>query len=73
MITNIGLLTREGMEDFYPIFKDYQNFRNEKYRDIFPDVPFSKKPTGPDAPRLYKQRLEKVCPVCLPSDPGLTV
>ncbi|PBP28618.1 hypothetical protein BUE80_DR000332 [Diplocarpon rosae] len=59
MITNIGLLTREGMEDFYPIFKDYQNFKNERYHDIFPEIPFPNKPTGPDAAYAYKQRLEK--------------
>ncbi|KAK6585579.1 hypothetical protein PZA11_002306 [Diplocarpon coronariae] len=59
MITNIGLLTREGMEDFYPIFKDYQNFKNESYHDIFPEIPFPNKPTGPDAAHAYKERLEK--------------
>ncbi|KAI9050104.1 hypothetical protein LZ554_006247 [Drepanopeziza brunnea f. sp. 'monogermtubi'] len=59
MISVIGLLTREGMENFYPIFKDYQNFKNDKYYDFFPDIPFSDKPKGPDAARLYRQRLEK--------------
>jgi len=60
MIRDIGLLTRTGMNDFYPIFKDQQNFKNERYRDIFPDIPFSNKPTGPNAVHEYKQRLERV-------------
>lgn len=60
MIDGIGLLTRTGMTDFYPIFKDQQNFKNEHYRDIFPDIPFSNKPSGPDALREYRRRLERV-------------
>ncbi|KAH7360619.1 hypothetical protein BKA65DRAFT_189578 [Rhexocercosporidium sp. MPI-PUGE-AT-0058] len=59
MIRDIGLLTRTGMNDFYPIFKDQQNFKNESYRDIFPDIPFSNKPSGPNAVHEYKQRLER--------------
>jgi uncharacterized protein (DUF2235 family) len=60
IIRDIGLLTRHGMECFYPIFKDQQNFRNDKYNDIFPDLPFPDKPHGPGAADEYKQRLERV-------------
>ncbi|KAG0651894.1 uncharacterized protein D0Z07_1278 [Hyphodiscus hymeniophilus] len=60
MIKDIGLLTREGMDSFYPIFKDQENFRNKGYHDIFPTIPFANKPFGPDAAREYKRRLEKV-------------
>lgn len=59
MIRDIGLLTRKGMQSFYPIFKDQENFKNRQYHDIFPDIPFPNKPTNPEE---YKQRLEKVCP-----------
>ena len=58
MIRNIGLLTRAGMEYFYPIFKDQENFRNKSYNDIFPDIPFTEKPHGADAAQEYKRRLE---------------
>jgi hypothetical protein len=30
IISDIGLLTREGMNDFYPIFKDQENFKNDR-------------------------------------------
>lgn len=59
MIRDIGLLTRSGMNYFYPIFKDQENFKNERYHDIFPDIPFHKKPHGPDAAIEYKRRLEQ--------------
>lgn len=58
MIRDIGLLTRTGMNYFYPIFKDQENFRNKRYNDIFPHLPFSKKPQGADAAQEYKRRLE---------------
>lgn len=61
MIRDIGLLTRSGMDNFYPIFKDQENFRNRNYHDIFPDIPFPKKPRGPNAAEEYKRRLEQVC------------
>lgn len=60
IIRDIGLLTRHGMEYFYAIFKDQQNFRNDRYHDVFPDIPFPDKPFGPDAADEYKQRLERV-------------
>ncbi|KUJ12697.1 uncharacterized protein LY89DRAFT_755669 [Mollisia scopiformis] len=59
MINDIGLLTRDGMNDFYPIFKDQENFKNDRYHDIFPTIPFADKPFGPDAEIEYKERLEK--------------
>jgi len=59
MIRDIGLLTRSGMNYFYPIFKDQENFRNKGYHDIFPDLPFPRKPRGPDAAQEYKRRLEQ--------------
>lgn len=65
MIRDIGLLTREGMNEFYPIFKDQENFRNDDYKDIFPTIPFPDKPKGDDAAHEYKRRLEQV------SDPHL--
>ncbi|TAQ87874.1 hypothetical protein B7494_g3808 [Chlorociboria aeruginascens] len=58
MIRDIGLLTRKGMDQFYPIFKDQENFRTNNYHDIFPTTPFPNKPRGPDAAREYKRRLE---------------
>ncbi|CZR54485.1 related to protein involved in cell growth [Phialocephala subalpina] len=60
IISDIGLLTREGMNDFYPIFKDQENFKNDRYHDIFPTIPFSNKPRGEDSQAEYKRRLEKV-------------
>jgi uncharacterized protein (DUF2235 family) len=57
MIRDIGLLTRAGMDFFYPIFKDQENFRNDRYNDIFPDIPFPDKPRGPDAAKDYKLKL----------------
>jgi hypothetical protein len=62
MIQDIGLLTGDGMEYFYPIFKDQQNFRNRDYNDVFPNLPFPDKPEGPDAAVEYKRRLEQASP-----------
>ncbi|CAG9972022.1 unnamed protein product [Clonostachys byssicola] len=60
MVGNIGLLTREGVEFFYCIFKDMQNWQNPDYKDPFPDQPFSKKPKGPHAAAEYRARLEEM-------------
>jgi hypothetical protein len=60
MVSNLGLLTREGVEHFYPIFKDMQNWENENYHDEFPTVPFADKPKGPNAADEYRNRLEKI-------------
>lgn len=60
MVSNLGLLTREGVDHFYPIFKDMQNWMNDGYVDPFPNVPFSDKPKGPDAAEIYRARLERL-------------
>ncbi|KAF4634421.1 hypothetical protein G7Y89_g3683 [Cudoniella acicularis] len=60
MIDNIGLLTRIGMESFYAIFKDQENFKTPNYKDIFPTVPFPNKPSGSNMAREYKRRLEEL-------------
>jgi len=60
MIKDIGLLTRYGMSYFYPIFKDQENFKNPRYHDIFPTLPFPDKPRGDEAAHEYKRRLEQV-------------
>ncbi|PSR94237.1 hypothetical protein BD289DRAFT_465956 [Coniella lustricola] len=57
MIGNIGLLTREGMEFFFPIFKDMQNWRTKNYKDPFPGAPFDEKPLGDDAESAYRMKL----------------
>lgn len=61
MISDLGLLTREGMEFFYPIFKDMENWRTPKYIDPYPRVPFSNKPRGENAASTYRQMLLDVC------------
>nr|XP_036584755.1 peptidoglycan binding domain containing protein [Colletotrichum truncatum]KAF6794405.1 peptidoglycan binding domain containing protein [Colletotrichum truncatum] len=60
MIADLGLLTREGVEHFYPIFKDMENWMNDEYIDEFPSMPFDNKPKGVDAAYEYKARLEKL-------------
>lgn len=57
MIGDLGLLTREGMEDFYPIFKDMENWRTPSYKDPFPNTPFTNKPKGEHAEETYRQML----------------
>ncbi|KAH8902545.1 hypothetical protein BR93DRAFT_988367 [Coniochaeta sp. PMI_546] len=57
MIGDLGLLTRAGMDDFYPIFKDMQNWRTPGYKDPFPNVPFPNKPRGEGAEDIYRQLL----------------
>ncbi|KAI1078385.1 hypothetical protein F5B20DRAFT_571631 [Whalleya microplaca] len=57
MISDLGLLTREGMEFFYPIFKDMQNWMNPKYKDSFPQLPFTGKPKGANAVHNYREKL----------------
>ncbi|KAI1331237.1 hypothetical protein F5Y16DRAFT_360964 [Xylariaceae sp. FL0255] len=59
MISDLGLLTREGMDHFYPIFKDMQNWRDPKYKDPFPTQPFPDKPKGEGAATIYSERLVK--------------
>ncbi|KAI2471987.1 hypothetical protein F4781DRAFT_420292 [Annulohypoxylon bovei var. microspora] len=57
MISDLGLLTREGMEFFYPVFKDMQNWMNPDYKDQFPQLPFPDKPKGPHAGEDYRKML----------------
>jgi hypothetical protein len=60
MVGHLGLLTREGVEHFYPIFKDMQNWENPNYEDPFPNVPFPNKPKGPNAATEYRARLAEL-------------
>lgn len=60
MIGNLGLLTREGVEFFYPIFKDMQHWMDYDYEDPFPNIPFPDKPKGEDAADIYRARLEQL-------------
>ncbi|QPH01596.1 hypothetical protein C2857_005799 [Epichloe festucae Fl1] len=60
MVGKLGLLTREGIEHFYPIFKDMQNWENYDYEDPFSDMPFRNKPKGATADVEYRTRLEKM-------------
>ncbi|KAK1598644.1 uncharacterized protein LY79DRAFT_586671 [Colletotrichum navitas] len=60
MITDLGLLTREGVEHFWPIFKDMENWNNHHYRDEFPSEPFDNKPKGDGAADVYRSKLEKL-------------
>lgn len=57
MISDLGLLTREGMDFFYPIFKDMQNWMDIDYEDQFPQLPFPNKPKGPHAADEYRRKL----------------
>ncbi|EGX96797.1 peptidoglycan binding domain containing protein [Cordyceps militaris CM01] len=60
IIGNLGLLTRQGMESFVPVFKDMQHWKDARYQDPFPQTPFADKPKGDDAADVYRQRLEKM-------------
>ncbi|KAH8752519.1 hypothetical protein F5883DRAFT_433100 [Diaporthe sp. PMI_573] len=57
MIGSLGLLTREGMEFFYPVFKDMQNWQTKKYKDPYPGIPFDNKPMGENAAEDYRRLL----------------
>ncbi|KUI64818.1 hypothetical protein VM1G_00297 [Cytospora mali] len=57
MIGNLGLLTREGMIYFYPVFKDMQNWQTKNYKDPFTNVPFENKPRGENAAEDYRRML----------------
>ncbi|KAI6782154.1 uncharacterized protein J7T54_002391 [Emericellopsis cladophorae] len=60
MVSNLGLLTREGVERFYIIFTDMQHWQDDDYDDPYPTVPFPNKPKGPHAAREYRARLEQM-------------
>ncbi|KAH7162501.1 hypothetical protein B0J13DRAFT_580146 [Dactylonectria estremocensis] len=70
MVGALGLLTREGVEHFYPIFKDMQHWMDPHYKDPFPNVPFPNKPKGPDAAKEYRARLEELCYTRVKQDCG---
>ncbi|KAH6693654.1 hypothetical protein F5X68DRAFT_258536 [Plectosphaerella plurivora] len=59
MIAKLGLLTREGIDYFYPIFMDMKRW-NCGGEDLFPSVPFADKPQGPDAAEKYRAKLEEL-------------
>lgn len=40
-ITSIGLLSRVGMLDFYPIFEDWENQTNPNYVRQYPERPYN--------------------------------
>lgn len=61
MISSIGLLTPKGMDDFYQIFKDWENQADTGYVSKFPNRPFPNRPnvTDPEYPaQLAKVRKE---------------
>lgn len=60
MVGQLGLLTREGVEHFYPIFKDMQHWMDDEYEDQFPNDPFPNKPKGEGAADEYRARLEQL-------------
>ena len=60
IVSNLGLLTREGVEYFYNIFTDMQHWEDDDYTDEFPNIPFPDKPKGSGAADVYRARLEKM-------------
>lgn len=60
MIAKLGLLTREGIDQFYPIFMDMKRWDYCQAIDQFPDIPFSEKPSGPNASKEYRDKLESL-------------
>ena len=72
MIGDLGLLNRDGMEYYYPIFKDMENWRTPGYKDPFPELPFPNKPHGDNAEERYREELLKVRHLPCPSrDPRM--
>lgn len=58
MINCVGLLTSRGMEDFYSVFKDWENQDKKNYISAWPDRPFSRRPNAREL--AYAQELENV-------------
>lgn len=59
MISSVGLLTTKGMEQFYPIFSDWENQVKPKgWKSPFPNQPFPNKPNISD--NRYTSELERV-------------
>jgi uncharacterized protein (DUF2235 family) len=57
LISSIGLLTREGLDMFHPIFTDAKNWHRKNYKDPFPNVPFPNKPRGAEFDQIYARNL----------------
>ena len=58
-IDSMGLLTMLGMEDFYPIFMDWENQGKPHYRPRWPARPYPDRPNAAN-PR-YAEGLASVC------------
>ncbi|KAL9027066.1 MAG: hypothetical protein Q9196_004355 [Gyalolechia fulgens] len=57
MISDVGLLTVEGMVDFYAIFKDWEHQAETGYESRWPDRPFPNKPSVTDP--AYGEELQR--------------
>ncbi|KAL8771930.1 MAG: hypothetical protein Q9194_004756 [Teloschistes cf. exilis] len=57
MISSVGLLTVEGMVEFYAVFKDWEHQAEPKYESRWPDRPFPNKPSVKDP--AYGKELER--------------
>ena len=44
LISDVGLLTKHGMVEFYPIFTDWQNKEDSSFVSQWPNQPYPKKP-----------------------------
>ena len=58
MIANVGLLTVEGMVEFYAIFKDWEHQLDPLYESQWPDKPFPNKPKVKDP--AYREELARL-------------
>lgn len=58
LIASVGLLTRAGLAEFYPIFKDWENQLDDGYVSRWPDKPYPNHPKFLDP--QYVVELEKV-------------
>ena len=70
MIASVGLLTTKGMDQFYPIFSDWENqVKPDGWTSPFPIQPFLKHPF-PKKPRVtdkrYTDELDRVCRNAIP-------
>lgn len=57
MISHVGLLTIEGMVEFYAIFKDWEHQADAGYKSRWPDRPFPNKPSVAD--HTYGEELQR--------------
>ncbi|KAL8873634.1 MAG: hypothetical protein Q9174_000935 [Haloplaca sp. 1 TL-2023] len=58
MISSVGLLTVEGMVEFYAVFKDWEHQADAKYESRWPERPFPNKPSVKDP--AYGKELERL-------------